>query len=127
MQPMPMMPMSQQPGPLGYEQLVYYRGWYFNIKEQNEQMQQEQQSTYALYSTGSPTLHQAHEQHQERTGGQAGLALQNRFRRPPKTYSEWKHDDYIDDDLPPRTVSELNHDHDIDEDIEDIGACRAVE
>ena len=101
--------------------------WINSDITQQGQVQQQQQSTHALYSTGSSTLHQAHEEHQERTGGQTGLALHNRFRRPPKTYSEWKHDDYIDDDPPPRTVSELSHDHDIDENIEDIGACRAVE
>ena len=108
MQGQPMQPMPTMPE-LGYEQREFYRGAYVGMKMQ-VQMQQQQQSTYALYSTGSPTLHQAHEQHQERTGGQTGLVLHNMYRRQLRTFSEWKHDDYSDE-----------------ENIEEIGACRAVE
>ena len=135
MQPMRMMPMSQQPEPLGYEQQAYCRGWYHNMKGQNEQMQQEQQSTHALYSTGSQALHQAHEQHQERTGEETELNVQYMHRREPRTYGEWNHN-YMQG-RPPRNVREWKHDSfdyrsdeqddRADEDIGDIGACRAVE
>ena len=86
--------------------------------------QMQHQSTHALDSTGSSTLHQIPEEHQERTGGQTGLALQN---RPTRAFGGYNDDDYIDEDGPSRTSSELEHAHDIDDDSEDIGACMAVE
>ena len=89
-----------------------------------QQLQRQQQSTHALDSTGSSTLHQIHEEQQERTGGQTGLALQN---RPTRAFDGYNDDDYIDEYKPSRTSSELEHAHDNDNDSEDIGACMAVE
>ena len=118
-----MQPMLTMPG---LEEVEWHksRGLCYYNDMQMQQLQRQQQSTHALDSTGSSTLHQIPEEHQERTGGQTGLALQN---RPTRAFGGYNDDDYIDEDGPSRTSSELEHAHDIDDDSEDIGACMAVE